>query len=84
MDVHIQREAHEEAIRKLAASRGLSLSDAIGLAVCNELERDREKLRRTEYFERVREAQAIFAAAPLLDPRTPDEIIGYDEHGLPT
>ena len=84
MDVHIQREAHEEAIRKLAASRGLSLSDAIGLAVCNELERDREKLRRAEYFERVREAQAIFAAAPLLDPRTPDEIIGYDEHGLPT
>jgi len=84
MDVHIQREAHEEAIRELAASRGLSLSDAIGLAVCNELERDREKLRRAEYFERVREAQAIFAAAPLLDPRTPDEIIGYDEHGLPT
>jgi antitoxin VapB len=84
MDVHIQREAHEEAIRELAASRGLSLSDAIGLAVCNELERDRENLRRAEYFERVREAQAIFAAAPLLDPRTPDEIIGYDEHGLPT
>jgi len=84
MDVHIQREAHEEAIRELAASRGLSLSDAIGLAVCNELERDREKLRRTENFERMREAQAIFAAAPLLDPRTPDEIIGYDEHGLPT
>jgi antitoxin VapB len=84
MDVHIQHEAHEEAIRELAASRGLSLSDAIGLAVCNELERDREKLRRAHYFDRVREAQAIFAAAPLLDPRTPDEIIGYDEHGLPT
>jgi antitoxin VapB len=84
MDVHIRREAHEEAIRELAASRGLSFSDAIGLAVCNELERDREKLRRADYFERVREAQAIFAAAPLIDPRTPDEIIGYDEYGLPT
>ena len=22
-------------------------------------------------------------AKPLLDERTPDEIIGYDEHGLP-
>ncbi|NYD91915.1 type II toxin-antitoxin system VapB family antitoxin [Sphingomonas melonis] len=84
MDVHIQREAHEQAIRELAASRGLSFSDAIGVAVCNELERDREKARRTDYMERVREAQAIFAAAPILDPRTPDEILGYDEHGLPT
>ena len=24
------------------------------------------------------------SAKPLLDPRTPDEIIGYDENGLPT
>jgi len=23
------------------------------------------------------------AALPLLDPRLPDEIVGYDEHGLP-
>jgi antitoxin VapB len=23
------------------------------------------------------------ATRPLLDPRSPDEIIGYDEHGLP-
>jgi antitoxin VapB len=23
------------------------------------------------------------AARPLLDPRTPEEIIGYDDHGLP-
>ena len=21
---------------------------------------------------------------PVLDPRSPDEIIGYDEHGLPS
>ena len=24
------------------------------------------------------------SSKPLLDPRTPDEIIGYDENGLPT
>ena len=23
-------------------------------------------------------------ALPTIDPRTPDEILGYDEHGLPT
>lgn len=24
------------------------------------------------------------AALPVVDPRSPDEIMGYDEHGLPT
>ncbi|MDQ3485116.1 MAG: type II toxin-antitoxin system VapB family antitoxin, partial [Actinomycetota bacterium] len=24
------------------------------------------------------------AALPILDPRSPDEILGYDEHGLAT
>jgi hypothetical protein len=24
------------------------------------------------------------AALPVLDPRSPDEILGYDEHGLPS
>jgi antitoxin VapB len=23
------------------------------------------------------------AALPVLDPRSPDEILGYDEHGIP-
>ena len=25
-----------------------------------------------------------FREAPIVDPRTPDEILGYDENGLPT
>jgi hypothetical protein len=29
------------------------------------------------------EAAARFGAMPVLDPRTADEIIGYDEHGIP-
>ena len=27
---------------------------------------------------------ARIAALPVLDPRSPDEIIGYDEFGIPT
>lgn len=84
MGINIKHDAYEQAIRELAANRGLSLTDAIGMAVCNELQRDREAERKAELLRNVREAQAIFAAAPILDDRTPDEIIGYDEHGLPT
>ena len=84
MGINIKHDAYEQAIRELAASRGLSLTDAIGMAVRNELDRDRRKEQAAEFMQRVREVQAAFAAAPVLDPRTPDEILGYDEHGLPT
>ena len=84
MGINIKHDAYEQAIRELAANRGLSLTDAIGMAVCNELERDREAERKADFIRQVREAQAIYAAAPILDDRTPDEIIGYDEYGLPT
>ena len=31
----------------------------------------------------IREIQESLAKLPVLDPRTPDEILGYDEFGLP-
>jgi antitoxin VapB len=34
-------------------------------------------------FDRVNAIIARSAARPVLDPRTADEIVGYDEHGLP-
>jgi antitoxin VapB len=40
----------------------------------------------TSKAERFAQLEAIskrFAALPTTDPRTPDEILGYDEHGLP-
>lgn len=37
-----------------------------------------------EKLAKVREIQTEFAALPVLDPRTSDEILGYDAQGLPT
>jgi len=31
----------------------------------------------------IREIQESIAKLPVLDPRTPDELLGYDEFGLP-
>jgi antitoxin VapB len=31
----------------------------------------------------IREIQESLAKLPVLDPRTPDELLGYDEFGLP-
>jgi antitoxin VapB len=46
-----------------------------------------EKLRRDRVQRRLAdeldEIAQHCARLPALDPRTPDEILGYDEHGLP-
>lgn len=39
--------------------------------------------RRKPDFQKLLEISARVAALPVLDSREPDEIIGYDEHGLP-
>jgi hypothetical protein len=31
----------------------------------------------------VRRVQERLTALPVLDPRDPDELLGYDEHGVP-
>ena len=43
-----------------------------------------ERLPRDELLERLRELSRRHTARPLLDDRTPEEIIGFDENGLPS
>jgi antitoxin VapB len=35
-------------------------------------------------LEVTREMQRLWRESPVIDPRTPDEILGYDENGLPS
>jgi antitoxin VapB len=42
------------------------------------------KLSREELIAAMRAISDRFAALPVYDTRTPDEILGYDENGLPT
>jgi plasmid stability protein len=42
------------------------------------------KLTPEEKRARVKEIQALIRAEMIHDPRTDDEILGYDENGLPT
>jgi antitoxin VapB len=43
----------------------------------------RRRLTAAEKRKRLLEISDRSAARPVLDPRTPDEILGYDERGLP-
>ena len=44
----------------------------------------RQEISREEFFRRMEEIGKSYRALVVLDDRTPDEILGYDEFGLPT
>ncbi|HET6469473.1 MAG TPA: type II toxin-antitoxin system VapB family antitoxin [Geminicoccaceae bacterium] len=78
-------EVHELA-RKVAEATGETMTQAVKAALQERLQR----IGRPSATERQRRVDAIlehgrrFSALPVLDPRAPDEILGYDEDGLPS
>ncbi len=83
MPLNIKNQPTEHAVRELASLTGESVTTAVRRAAEERLHR----LRRTRAGGSLAaELVAIgrrCAALPDLDRRTPDEILGYDEHGLP-
>jgi antitoxin VapB len=78
-------EVHELA-RAVAAATGETMTQAVKQALRERLDRVRA-VGEAERERRVRDILAWAAewrAAPVLDPRSFDEILGYDEDGLPS
>lgn len=69
--------------RAVAAMTGESLTVAVRTALAERMARERlRRGRRGSIVAEVDEIVRRLAAAPVLDSRTPDEIIGYDETGM--
>jgi antitoxin VapB len=68
--------------RRLAQLTGESVTQAVRTAVEERLERE-ERHRSRPSVEQVMAIARRFASRPVIDDRSPDEIIGYDERGLP-
>lgn len=69
--------------RELADRTGETLTGAIVVALRERLARLRARSRRRLVSEDLREIGERCAARPTLDDRSEDEILGYDENGLP-
>jgi antitoxin VapB len=69
--------------RQLADATGETLTATVKKALKERLERERRRVPDEFQLEAIREIVRRIASLPVLDPRTPDEIIGYDEHGVP-
>lgn len=79
MVLSIKSERADQLARDLAELTGTSITDAVTASLEAQLELERRRRRRPalgDIIERFREL-------PVLDERSPDEIIGYGEHGLP-
>ncbi len=83
MAINIKDEATDRLARALAEKTGESLTEAIGNAVRERLERLRGRPRANDLLEDLRSIAHRCAALPEKDSRSADEILDYDERGLP-
>ena len=69
--------------RKVADRKGLSLTGAVREALREKLERESAEKETARRLEKLEQIVKGFPKLPILDDRTDDEIIGYDEIGIP-
>jgi antitoxin VapB len=84
MPLSIKDPDADRLARALAQRTGETLTEAVINALRERLEREVRKDQSVEnLIEDVMEIGRHCAALPRLDPRRPDEILGYDRNGLP-
>ena len=77
---------HDEAdrlARALAKTTGETLTEAVVIALRERWQRVRRPHHATRVLAQIKAIQRRVAELPEFDARSADEIIGYDEHGLP-
>ncbi|MGH7708159.1 MAG: type II toxin-antitoxin system VapB family antitoxin [Vulcanimicrobiaceae bacterium] len=82
MALSIKHPEADRLARALADETGEGLTEAVTTALRERLDRIR-RTKRAGLAERLLEIGRRLSAAPVLDAREPDEILGYDERGLP-
>jgi antitoxin VapB len=83
MAISIKSVETEHLAREIAAKTGESLTGAIQKALEERLERLKNNRRSQVIATQLDDILRRVDEMPDLDSRTPDEIIGYDENGLP-
>ena len=73
----------ERLARKVADKAGESITGAIQKSLQERLERLNRVQKNPTVMTQLQEILRRVGKLPVLDSRTPDEIIGYDENGLP-
>lgn len=84
MPLNIKDPETEKSVRELASLTGETVTTAVRRAAEERLSRVRRTQSGRSLKDEILEIGRRCAALPVLDPRSPDEILGYDENGLPS
>jgi antitoxin VapB len=83
MHLNIKNDEAHKLATELARLTGENLTNAVTLALRERLVRERRRRHTDDIAARLMKIGNRYAALPDTG-RNPDEILGYDEHGLPT
>jgi antitoxin VapB len=83
MPLSLKNHDAERLARQIASETGESLTEAIRKALEERWQRLKTKRRSRILTGQLQDLLRRVDAMPDLDTRSPDEILGYDEHGMP-
>ncbi|MBW3629226.1 MAG: type II toxin-antitoxin system VapB family antitoxin [Gemmatimonadetes bacterium] len=83
MALSIKNPEAERLARELARVTGESLTTAVTRALHDRLLRETGRGNDATLREDIRRIQERVSVLPVLDPRTADELLEYDENGVP-
>jgi antitoxin VapB len=84
MPLSIKNETTERLARQVADETGESITEAIQRSLEERWERLKSRRRGRVLTRQIEDLLRRVDALPTLDPRSPDEILGYDDHGMPS
>ncbi|HYW12927.1 MAG TPA: type II toxin-antitoxin system VapB family antitoxin [Longimicrobium sp.] len=84
MALNIKNPEAGQLAQELAALTGESLTDVVTSALRAQLTVVRRQRDPSALMDDSQQIQAFVASLPDLDRRTPEELVGYDEFGLPS
>lgn len=83
MALNIRNPETERLAATLAKLTGETKTHAVTQSLRERLGRIRRRRSNRRKLEELEEIAAHCSSLPVLDPRSPDDIIGYDDQGLP-
>ena len=83
MALNIRNQETERLAETLFRLTGESKTRAVTLALRERLEKEQRLRSRRRVAEELDEIAIHCASLPILDERSAEDILGYDEHGLP-
>jgi len=84
MHLNIKNDDTYQLAAELASLTGETLTATVTIALRERLDRVKRRRGRRSLVDELDEIALHCAALPVLDDRSDEEILGYDEHGLPS